>query len=442
MNRRTKKQSRPKKQGGGCLGCMTGVLFTLVLCMGVVAFTGNGQRLADDITVWLQKVQLGGDVVSVGFLPQLATQETPVPDAAVQAQPIQEEQEVPATAQEVLAGLEASTTLFADGITRYAYTTLTDAEKISYLLVAGCVFDMAEQVEIPTQGSTALEDIWVMIRADFPALFWVETSLTRTITTGDAQQVFFIPTYSITAAERATQEAELEQVASLYYDSLVADATDYQKVKAAYEFVITQASYQITDQDQTVYGALVQGQAVCAGYARAVQYLLNRVGVVCGYVAGDASGTEGSVTHAWNFVQIAGDYYYLDATWGEASWGTGIDYSYLCVNAEDLATTHFADTIYNLPAVAGTAYNYYRVQGYYLQAYTIADAQAAMDGQQASGYYTLRFASAEGLQTALASLIEAQEIYSILRALGTPTNSISYTYKEALNILIVFSQGE
>ncbi len=409
---------------------MTGVLFALVLCMGVVVFTDNGQAAIGAMDVLVHELVLIPHEIAA----QLQASEH-------DDQPVQEEVEQPLTAQEVRTSIEGSTTLFADGITRYYYGTLTDAEKITYLLIAQCVFDMTEEVELPTQASTAIADIWPLVRADFPEVFWIETSLTRTITEGDTQRVLFVPTYSLSAAERAAQEADIEQVADLYYASiaLMTNPTDYQKVQAAYEFVVGQVTYLENENDQNIYGALAQGQAVCAGYSRAVQYLLNRVGLVCGYVSGEAVGEGGTVLHAWNFVWIDGDYYYIDATWGEDTWATAVDYSYLCVNAQDLATTHFADATYLLPAIEGTVYNYYCVMGYYLETYTLADAQAAMDGQQTADYYTIRFASAEALQAALASLIEAQEIYSVLRTLGTPTNSISYTYKETLNILIVYA---
>lgn len=431
--RRARKRKRAR-QRQGCLGCMTSLLFTLVVCMGVVSFTGNGQAAIDGIADTVQEIAL---------LPQeIATQIQTAEDATQSVQA--EVEEVALTAQELRAALEGDSTLFADGITRYYYGNLTDAEKITYLLIAQCVFDMADEVELPTQASTAISDIWPLVRADFPEVFWVDSSLTRTITVGDVQQILFVPTYSLTAAQRAVQEAEIEQVASLYYASiaLIENATDYQKVQAAYEFVVGQVSYYENENDQTIYGALAQGQAVCAGYSRAVQYLLNRVGVVCAYVSGEAVSAGEQFTHAWNMVCIEGDYYYLDATWGEDNWDTGVDYSYLCVTAQDLATTHFADASYILPAIEGTTYNYYRVMGAYFENYSAAAVQAAMQLQKGQGYYTLRFADEATAQRALRDLIEEQGIYDILRAIDDAVTGIGYTYKESLYILTIYPQRE
>ncbi len=68
----------------------------------------------------------------------------------------------------------------------------------------------------------------------------------------------------------------------------------------------------------TAYGALVNGLAVCDGYAYAMQYLLdgkditNLAGV--GYVQYEDGSQEG---HAWNYVYLYGNWYGLDVTWND-----------------------------------------------------------------------------------------------------------------------------
>ncbi len=433
MPKRKGQYYKKQHQGGGCMGCVTGVLFGLLFCVGLLLFFGKAQAVADGLVALYQgeralTVQWQGETYLLSLQPELAPEQVAQPTATPTAR----------NAQQVRTALEESSTLFSDGITRYAYTTLTDAQKITYLLVAQCAFDMAQEVELPSQASTDLSTIWPLVQMDFPELFWVDTVLARTITQGEAVQVFFVPTYTLTAVQRAAQEASVQQVAALYLQSLPADATDYQKAKAAYEFVVGQVTYLETENDQTLYGALGQGQAVCAGYARAVQYLLNQAGVVCGYVSGQAIAEYGTVTHAWNFVLIEGEYYYLDATWGESSFDDGVDYAYLCVNAADLATTHFANDTYPLPTVNGTAYNYYRAEGLYIEAYSMDAVQSAMALQVGAEGYSLRFSSAEAFQAARSNLIEAQEVYRIFRSIGAPTDSIGYTYKEALYILTIY----
>ena len=64
----------------------------------------------------------------------------------------------------------------------------------------------------------------------------------------------------------------------------------------------------------TIEGTLVEGKAVCQGYALAYQYLLNKVGIESKYVASSA------MNHGWNLVKIFGRWYHVDVTWDDPVW--------------------------------------------------------------------------------------------------------------------------
>ena len=86
---------------------------------------------------------------------------------------------------------------------------------------------------------------------------------------------------------------------------------DYIAVNCAYNWkVATQGSSQ-DDDDRlfSAYGALVDGDAVCQGYALAYQLLLTRAGVTSRIVTG--------VNHMWNMVQLDGAWYHVDVTWDD-----------------------------------------------------------------------------------------------------------------------------
>ncbi|GAA0076062.1 hypothetical protein UT300005_04400 [Clostridium sp. CTA-5] len=59
----------------------------------------------------------------------------------------------------------------------------------------------------------------------------------------------------------------------------------------------------------TSYGALVNQIAVCDGYSKATMLLLNEYGIEAGIVTNDS--------HAWNYVNIDGNYYQTDLTWDD-----------------------------------------------------------------------------------------------------------------------------
>lgn len=61
----------------------------------------------------------------------------------------------------------------------------------------------------------------------------------------------------------------------------------------------------------TAYGALVEEDAVCQGYALAYKLLLDQCGVNCKVVSSDL------MNHVWNLVEIDGAWYHVDATWDD-----------------------------------------------------------------------------------------------------------------------------
>lgn len=61
---------------------------------------------------------------------------------------------------------------------------------------------------------------------------------------------------------------------------------------------------------RNLYGALIKQECVCEGYAEAFKYLCNKAGIECICVH--------SKEHIWNYVQLDGQWYAVDATWGEA----------------------------------------------------------------------------------------------------------------------------
>ncbi|MCQ2386388.1 MAG: hypothetical protein MJ078_06925 [Clostridia bacterium] len=127
---------------------------------------------------------------------------------------------------------------------------------------------------------------------------------------------------------------------------------------------------------RSLHSALVGHKVVCAGYAVAMQYLLQSVGVVCGYVASRPKSGSG---HAWNIVKLGkNEVYYLDATWGDSSntdeaqnYSDYVGYDYLCVNTEENERNGemrvpAAKITKGLETLTATKYNYFRYFHAYL----------------------------------------------------------------------------
>lgn len=110
----------------------------------------------------------------------------------------------------------------------------------------------------------------------------------------------------------------------------VSGKSDYEKVKHFHDYVCSHTVYDsknvdngiVTDEASSAYGALVQGVAVCSGYAKAFAELCKAVDIPVYYVYGP---TEDSY-HAWNIVKVDGAWYQVDLTWDDTDDGYNYDY--------------------------------------------------------------------------------------------------------------------
>lgn len=135
----------------------------------------------------------------------------------------------------------------------------------------------------------------------------------------------------------AAQENELNTAVKNLLSSLgVSSMTDYQKVKAVYDYMIQNIVYDeahLNDETYTLqftaYAALVNKTAVCQGYATLLYRLMLEMGIDCRIIAGETENGG----HAWNIVKLGDVYYNLDATW-DAGYD---DYAYFLRNSDGFA---------------------------------------------------------------------------------------------------------
>jgi hypothetical protein len=120
-------------------------------------------------------------------------------------------------------------------------------------------------------------------------------------------------------------------------DSFVPDGeTMYDKLLSIHDFVTSSTTYMSDTEGAlfcySAYGALVDGKAVCEGYAEAFKLLCDREGLPCLTVVGTGNGGA----HKWNMVQMEdGEWYTLDATWDDQA--SNIYYSYFIIGSNTKA---------------------------------------------------------------------------------------------------------
>ena len=87
-----------------------------------------------------------------------------------------------------------------------------------------------------------------------------------------------------------------------------------------------------------LYGGLVDGKAICAGYALILCQALRYVGMKSQYVSGYKPGAEAG--HAWTQVQIDGEWYNADPTWDSEYIQMFKEYRYMLQSDQEFEKTH------------------------------------------------------------------------------------------------------
>ena len=124
----------------------------------------------------------------------------------------------------------------------------------------------------------------------------------------------------------------------------------YEDIKMIHDYLVDNINYESSLSKQNIYniyGALVNRECVCEGYARAFKYLLDELNIPCIMVIGTGTNTQGETeNHAWNYVQLDGKWYAVDTTWDDPvviGGGTASEeskYKYFLVGREIIDQDH------------------------------------------------------------------------------------------------------
>ncbi len=143
---------------------------------------------------------------------------------------------------------------------------------------------------------------------------------------------------ALLAAIKAGDDADLDRDGKKLYkrvnkvieEHISDDMSPLEKEMAVYKWLTANCNYDhrhyeipnsAPRESYEPYGAIVDGKAVCLGYATAFQLFMDVLDIECITVVGGAFSSRED--HAWNMVKIDGEWYCVDATWDEGAYGFG-----------------------------------------------------------------------------------------------------------------------
>ena len=275
------------------------------------------------------------------------------------------------------------------------YKNLTDAQKTAY----DYMYDSAMKMDkaLFYVGECTSQDVAVAFHSlsyDCPYLIWLPSSY-GVSEQEDGTFVRFVDpdgkySYTMTPQQRDLSLGMLYNEINLFVtQNLISTMTDYEIELAVHDWLCKQITYNKeaadavkTDSEKyyayawTPYGAIIKDSAVCAGYSKAMQMVLNYVGIECGSLR----VTSKEEMHMVCIVNIDEKWVYVDPTWNDKE-ACGLTYThdYFNLTYEEMKPTHNIFEPWNdvlkkgdrlnsnfnvyLPKSDSEEYNYYKISG-------------------------------------------------------------------------------
>ena len=205
-----------------------------------------------------------------------------------------------------------------------------------------------------------------------PELFFVGRHFTFS---GSLFSTSMHPMYLYSREQAVQLNQQLEAVANSLIRELINDhQSEYDKVLVLHDYLKRNIEYDmdalsnnsLTDvknlEAHSIVGALLKKKCVCEGFATAMKYLCDKIGIECYVVSGHGSSSICNGPHAWNIVRINGYYHHIDVTW-DNQFADDCDvpnYGYFNLSDDEIAKDHTWNRK-KYPACPDAPYNYFKV---------------------------------------------------------------------------------
>jgi len=236
-------------------------------------------------------------------------------------------------------------------VVKYPYYEMLNSyeQEVYKQIYANASIVMSSFAPVKSISTTELKRAFEAVVNDHPELFYLETAYSvKYDTSGKVVEITL--SYYTLVNDLPSAKDKFNSVANSIVAGAMELANDYEKEKYVHDALISTIVYDDTAaMGQSAYSALVNGRTVCAGYARANQYILQQLGIPCYYCVG-YSGQN----HAWNIVRLSDGYYNEDITWDDTTPPT---YDYFDCTDSDFSLTHVRTGMsVNLPKCNAVTY--------------------------------------------------------------------------------------
>lgn len=301
------------------------------------------------------------------------------------------------------------------------FSALADDEKQAYIRLEEAVSGYALDIELGNNNVSpeSLKRIWEALLADNPAFFWC-SGYEYLVDTGSNMVVSMKINTEYKEEQIRNLEAQIDQAVQGIIAAMPQGLDDYGKVKYFHDYIVINTEYdEASPENQNIISVFLNKRSVCAGYSKALQYLLDEVGIFSTYVTGEVVDRG---PHAWNIVEMNQQLYYVDTTRDDPNFVDGtvphpnfVEYVNFGVRTQDIAETHVIDDhLVKYPELVAQENNYYIREGRYYNFDNYPERLRYMDDLRGAALnggisFQARFTDSAAIETAI-QLLEADNI--------------------------------
>ena len=323
----------------------------------------------------------------------------------------------------------------------YAYERLTGSGKTLYAELLMIMQGLGEDIPVSTTSDEALELVFDYVMTDHPEIFYVDGYQYTNYTLDDViTKITFTGNYLYDKEEVERRQQLINEAVNECLAGAPSFTDDYYAIKYVYDYIINNTDYDVDAEDnQNICSVFISGRSVCNGYSKAAQYLLNKLEIPCTLVTGTVTTKNATgVRHAWNLVLCNNAYYYMDITWGDASYQTSagesadstkfpsVNYDYLNVSTQEISRNHQISDLIYMPNCNSMKDNYYVREDEYFTYAEPALVKELFERRYADGseYVTIKCASDAVYDALFQMLITDRGVFNYLHS---ETGVVSYT---------------
>lgn len=348
-----------------------------------------------------------------------------------------------------------------NGSVYFYYPRLSANKKRAYDLMLEAIKKHEGMITIDGCSFEDLVNVRDAILYDHPELFWFNNFVMC------GNEVTF--KYGVTVDEARDIQNRIDAVVPRYLDGITDSMSAYDVALRIHAKIIAEVDYDTIALDKqkraggpkddeidylrSICGVFLNGKAVCEGYARAVQYLLQKCGIECGEAAGymlSENGSRSGGAHAWNILKMDGDYYYMDVTWDDSSntvqavKSNDLGFNYFCVTTDEMSRTRdFSLSPLDMPECTATKCNYYYHNNFVIDSYDINKIKsiAVAAAEKDAKFFTFKCKTSAVYNETLKNLFnECGDCFDVVKAASKVNkiiNASTYRYSYDKNICTV-----